>query len=262
LLLLLLPLLLLLVAQVELMMADVASNNLSSYQHLKTALFVLDCLLPCWFCQNQWFELMMAVAASADRPLPLLCKSDTCLLTTVAFAAAAAAALFAQVELMMADVASNDPNQPDTASPFSSLSSSSSSSSWDIPESTVTAAASPAPSSSSNSTLQVSGPVSGAMQQPQKQQQSPVLTSGTYSDRPLSAAAAEAQAAATRSSSSSSRASKAAKTSSSSSSSSIASGRKGLSARQELVLSNLVRVMAVINQHMAKQEEDRTTDFL
>jgi hypothetical protein len=29
-----------------------------------------------------------------------------------------------------------------------------------------------------------------------------------------------------------------------------------------LVLSNLVRVMAVINQHMAKQEEDRTTDFL
>jgi hypothetical protein len=29
-----------------------------------------------------------------------------------------------------------------------------------------------------------------------------------------------------------------------------------------LVLSNLVRVMAVINQHVAKQEEDRTTDFL
>lgn len=35
-----------------------------------------------------------------------------------------------------------------------------------------------------------------------------------------------------------------------------------LTARQELVLSNLVRVMAVINQHVAKQEEDRTTDFL
>jgi len=33
-------------------------------------------------------------------------------------------------------------------------------------------------------------------------------------------------------------------------------------ARQELVLSNLVRVLAVINQHVAKQEEDRTTDFL
>jgi hypothetical protein len=97
------------------------------------------------------------------------------------------------------------------------------------------------------------------MQQPQKQRQSPVLTSGTYSDRPLSAAAAEAQAAATRSSSSS-RTSKPAKASSSSSG--VASGRKSLSARQELVLSNLVRVMAVINQHMAKQEEDRTTDFL
>jgi len=35
-----------------------------------------------------------------------------------------------------------------------------------------------------------------------------------------------------------------------------------LTARQELVLSNLVRVLAVINQHVAKQEEDRTTDFL
>jgi hypothetical protein len=35
-----------------------------------------------------------------------------------------------------------------------------------------------------------------------------------------------------------------------------------LTAKQELVLSNLVRVMAVINQHVAKQEEDRTTDFL
>lgn len=35
-----------------------------------------------------------------------------------------------------------------------------------------------------------------------------------------------------------------------------------LTARQELVLSNLVRVLTVINQHVAKQEEDRTTDFL
>lgn len=35
-----------------------------------------------------------------------------------------------------------------------------------------------------------------------------------------------------------------------------------LTPRQELVLSNLVRVMAVIGQHIAKQEEDRTTDFL
>jgi hypothetical protein len=39
-------------------------------------------------------------------------------------------------------------------------------------------------------------------------------------------------------------------------------GGSKLTARQELVLSNLVRVMAVISQHIAKQEEDRTTDFL
>lgn len=35
-----------------------------------------------------------------------------------------------------------------------------------------------------------------------------------------------------------------------------------LTPHQELVLSNLVRVKAVISQHIAKQEEDRTTDFL
>lgn len=41
-----------------------------------------------------------------------------------------------------------------------------------------------------------------------------------------------------------------------------AASSSNLTARQELVLSNLVRVMAVISQHVAKQEEDRTTDFL
>ena len=40
------------------------------------------------------------------------------------------------------------------------------------------------------------------------------------------------------------------------------SARGGLSARQELVISNLVRVNAVIAQSIAKQDEDRTTEFL
>ncbi|WIA34734.1 hypothetical protein OEZ86_013043 [Tetradesmus obliquus] len=70
----------------------------------------------------------------------------------------------------------------------------------------------------------------------------------------------EAQAAAGKTSKSSSRSRDGSRSAKSGSSSS--SGRRALSARQELVLSNLVRVMAVINQHMAKQEEDRTTDFL
>ncbi|KAF6256108.1 hypothetical protein COO60DRAFT_1702472 [Scenedesmus sp. NREL 46B-D3] len=165
------------------------------------------------------------------------------------------------VELMMADVASADPTQQGTGSPFSSSSSSSL-------DPTDTPGVLPTPSSSSGSTLQVSGPVPESMQQPQaqqqqqqqQQQQSPALTSGAYSDVPLSSAAAEAQAAAPRSSSSSRDVKPA--VGSSSSGGGVAGGRASLSARQELVLSNLVRVMAVINQHMAKQEEDRTTEFL
>uniref|UniRef100_A0A383VAB8 Cyclic nucleotide-binding domain-containing protein n=1 Tax=Tetradesmus obliquus TaxID=3088 RepID=A0A383VAB8_TETOB len=171
------------------------------------------------------------------------------------------------VELMMADVAPADPDQPGGSSPFGSLSSSSSSSSsgsWDITDTAaITTDASQITTSSSSSTLQVSGPISvSPQQQPLQQQQSPVLTSGTYSDRPLSAAAAEAQAAAGKTSKSSSRSRDGSRSAKSGSSSSSSSGRRALSARQELVLSNLVRVMAVINQHMAKQEEDRTTDFL
>jgi hypothetical protein len=45
-------------------------------------------------------------------------------------------------------------------------------------------------------------------------------------------------------------------------STSVLGGSSKLTVKQELVLSNLVRVMAVISQHIAKQDEDRTTDFL
>ena len=37
---------------------------------------------------------------------------------------------------------------------------------------------------------------------------------------------------------------------------------EGFTARQELVLANLVRVRSVIQQHVTKQDEDRTTEFL
>jgi hypothetical protein len=71
------------------MMAGVAFNNHTQlFGTSKTTMSVFGALMPC-FIQ---VELMMAaVASAAPSPSALLCKSDMCLLTTVAFAAAVAA---------------------------------------------------------------------------------------------------------------------------------------------------------------------------
>jgi hypothetical protein len=42
----------------------------------------------------------------------------------------------------------------------------------------------------------------------------------------------------------------------------LGAGGSGLSVRQQLVISNLVRVNTVISQTISKQNEDRTTEFL